>query len=175
MSNMKFNEWFQGAMRGEESYLLVNKVDGKWVVHDSGEQDEIFAISVVVFKENEPQVFYEWDKYTRCNNKRNFALIMKDEKKLMLQDEKEGLYAFGLPSQEDDIEKILIFFSTQDVNAVICTTKQQKHINMCFETLISSENSLQSCLGEIIHGLNKKDCIRNEVKENVAATSWFES
>lgn len=169
----KFNEWFSNAIAGEEDYLLVTKQGGKWKVHENGVAEELSALAVVLFKEDEVKVLFEWNDTSLAHNERNLAFVVKDEKKILLNDEVEGIYAFGVSEKLDDAEGILIFLSTEDVNLIITATREVKKISMCFNVATSSINSMKVCMGELIHKV-ASNIHKSEEEKNDATKLWFE-
>lgn len=169
----KFKDWFNNAMAGEEDYLLVTKQGGKWKVYENGVAEELTALAVVFFKENDVKVLFEWNDTSLSNNERNLAFVVKDEKKLMLNDEREGICAFGVSDKSDDVESVLIFLSTEDVNLIITAAREVKKISMCFNVAISSINSMKICMGELIHKV-AGNTYKSEEERTDATKLWFE-
>lgn len=160
MLRKKYEKWLSKVMAGESNYIMVTQKDGKWTYLANGIGEEISYISIVVTKKNKTSVFYEWNK----DNKRNFLLIIKDERKLMLIDEEEKYITFGMSENEDKADKIFIFLTADDVNVIISGTKDAEQIDMCYDMLHSKANTLQVCLEEVIHKLADLRQSESEVK-----------
>lgn len=165
MLKEKYQKWISKVMKGDKKYIMVTKKDKKWTYLNNGVGEEISYISIVLIKRDKATVFFEWNKDSCKDNKRDFLFIIKNEKKLMLiYDEDEGKYiTFGMSECEDDIDKILIFLTADDVNVTISGTKEAKRIDICYDMLHSEENTLEECLGTVIHQLADSKQAEREV------------
>jgi len=163
MLKEKYEKWLSKVMKGDNKYIMVTKKDKKWTYLNNGVGEEISYISIVLIKKDKASVFYEWNKDTCKDNKRDFLFIIKDERKLMMVYDEGKYITFGMPDSEDDIDKILITLTADDVNVTISGTKEAKHIDMCYDMVHSEENTLQSCLETVIHQLGDSEHTEREV------------
>lgn len=169
------NEWHSNIMAEKEGYMLIARNEkGGWGTIECGMWENISSLMIVTTRNQVTEVFYQWDANHNDDN-RQFIIMIKDGDKLLLRDEKEGYFSFGLNENQDDLEKMLILVTQDDINMIIGATKEASVVEICFNFLKTKENPIDSCLRELFKQLGENKEVERTVKHNVPAIDWYKS
>lgn len=170
----KCNEWYSNIEAEKEGYMLISRNEkGNWGTVECGMWESISSLTVITTQNELTEIFYQWD-INHADSKRQFIIMIKDGDKLILRDEKKGHFSFGLNEKEDDLEKILILITQEDVNMIIGATKDADVIEICFNFLKTKANPIDSCIKGLFKNLNMKTEAERMVVHNVSTSNWYQ-
>ncbi len=150
-NNEKCLKWREKATKGENGYSQIIQKENEWFYIGEGILEQISSLTVAVCKENCFKLFYEWDGKTQSDSDRKFFIVIKDDTKLMIRDEAEGLITFALSESDDAVKKVLILFSTDNVNTIIAASKDESQIDVRYHVKQTTTDIVQQCLRQILH------------------------
>lgn len=127
MPNDKFNKWFEKAKNGEKGYDMIVFSNGKWYYISRNDVEEISAMTIIKITAKKYECFYRW-KDEEITKEKDFSIIIKDEKKLMLMDGEEGVLAFGLSEADDNVTDIVVMFVAGE--SVLPLPHQKMHLKL---------------------------------------------
>lgn len=153
----RFQKDYQKAKEGADEYVMIIRKETGFCYIDEGSLQDISSITIAMCIEGRFRIYFEWDNETRKEDQRNFLVIMKNSKRLFLQDESEGLFAFGVSEAEDNAEKILILVQTKEVSTIIAATKESAKIDIQYHLKNLPKDITQECLLHILHNITESE------------------
>lgn len=171
----KFFKWNANAAKGESGFSRIIRDRERWYYNGGGTIEPITSLTVAIQKGTRFYPFYEWDK-TQTDFSRRFVIVTKDDKKLMIHDETEGFITFGLSESDDAAEKILILFSTENVNSVIVASQDapQMDVRHHYQDYQDVQRDLlQECVRQLFHPIVETTSMESEVKQHVFSDEQF--
>lgn len=182
MLKQKFEKWHSKSLAGEKDFLMICKNQKEvWGSVVFGRWEPLSTLSIIISRNNSTDIFYHWANETGALEPRNFEVIIKQESKLMLDDEKNGIISFGISEKEDDVEKIMIFLSNNQTSMFVAGIKDGKSIEVGYSILSSQETPLKLCWSDIVDLLREKKKLENEserkpereVEKHVSTDFWY--
>ena len=151
----KYHKWYSKVMEGgsasQDFSTISHNEAGEWGIIEGRTWERISSITVLVTRNNSTEVFYQWDKESKTNNVRDFIIMIKDGRKMIINDRKEGIISFGFKDKEDNVEKMLILLSNDEANMFVGASKDAECIDVCYNVLQAKTNPFQSCWNSFIH------------------------
>lgn len=148
---------YQKAKEGAEGYAMLIKTEGGFCYIDEGTLEDVSSITIAMCVEGRFRTYFEWDKETKRQDQRNFFVVMKNPKRLLLHDNTEGLFAFGVSDAEDKAEKILILVQTKLVGIIIAASKECPQIDIWYHIQDLPKDIVQECLLHILNDITEKE------------------
>lgn len=162
----KFDNWFMKAKEGNKDFCLITKdTEGQYYCVNNQMLEKVHSMLIAACKNNQFRIFFEWDAQSEKENKQELALVMKDDKKMILNDKLEGVISFGFPDNDDSIEKMIILLKTEGVNTIITAAKEASTIEVTYSVQHSKEDILHICFKELLHSLTEQEIDESEAKE----------
>lgn len=153
----RFTKDYKKAKEGAEGYAMITRKEGGFCYIDEGLLEEISSITIAICTEGRFRIYFEWDNQTSKENYRNFLVVMKTPKRLILNDESEGLFTFGVSEAEDNAEKILILVQTKEVSTIIAATKESSKIDVRHYMQDSPKDITQGCIRHILQDITESE------------------
>lgn len=175
MLTPKYEKWLEKAMRREKDYALIGRREGGWYYIDNEIIEEISSITIVICKGDQFHHFFDWDVEQKSENKRDFLIVIKDEKKMMLSDNTEGLFTFGLSESDDSAKKILILFKTEGVSTIITATKEAQQVDMSYVMQHSQTDTFHECMRQIIFNLSENEALEKGGEDDAVSVDQVDN
>lgn len=169
----KFLKWNANAAKGESGYSRIIQDKVRWYYNGEDILEPLSSLTVGIQKGTRFNPFYEWDKENQPDSGRRFTIVTKDDKKLMIHDETEGLITFGLSESDDETEKVLILFSTENVNTIIAASKDASQIDVRHQYQDTQRDIVQECVRQLLHQVAELNPAESEVKQHVLSDGRF--
>lgn len=152
----RFEKDYQKAKEGAEGYAMIIRKEDGFCYIDEGSLEDVLSITITMCVEGRFRTYFEWDKETKNQNQRNFLVVMKTSKRLLIQDETEGLFAFGVSEAEGNAEKILILVQTKVVSTIIAA-KECSKIDIRHHIQDLPKDIVQECLLHMLNNITEKE------------------
>lgn len=169
----KFLKWSSSATKGERGYSKIAQDREGWHYIEEEIIEPISSLTIVIQKGGQFKLLYEWDKNNQSNPDRRFIIVTKNDKKLMIRDEDEGFVTFGLSDSDDAVERVLILFSTENVNSIITASKDAPQIDVRHHFQNEQVDILQDCVRQLFHPVAESASMESEVKSHVLSDVPF--
>lgn len=169
----KLVKWSANATKGERGYSKIVQDREGWHYIEEEIIEPLSSFTIIIQQRGHFKSFYEWDKKNQDGSSRGFIIVTKNDKKLILQDETEGLITFGLSESDDAVEQVLILFSTENVNSIIAASKDAPRIDVRHYYQDEQIDIVQECLRQLIHQIAQLAPTESEVKRYALSDDQF--
>lgn len=162
---IKFESFFQKAMKGEKGYEIGCFVNGlcRWRAEDFG--DDIISLTILIWNNSEVKLYYDWNKENAKNEQNLLKFIIKNNKKLMFFDGKNEIFAFGFEEDEDRDESIMIFYQHEETGCFIVASSKTLDIRVERYLRNNKVDAMKVFVDQIYSSLIKAPLIESGVDE----------
>ena len=117
--NNKKIEWAKEMKSGDPNYLMITRCEDQWYFLTEGCVEPIISLQIAIDEGFGLRNEYDYDIETSEIGTLNFTAILKNKRELLIQDQ-NGLWAFGVEDVESPANAILIYFRTETIHAFVC-------------------------------------------------------
>lgn len=152
LNDKKF-KWYESVQKGDSRYLMLKHDKNKWYFIGNNYTQEINSLKVAVDRGEGMQLKYAWESQMSIVSDICFAAIIKDDKKLIAEDE-NGTYTFGIKSIEPIMKSIFIYIRTKNMHCFVFGSSESNSAKMFFELADDEKDAVTNCMDSLFPSRN---------------------
>ena len=150
MEKRKILKWIGKAMEGDARYQVLQKQHEAWKFISEGKVHNVDVVYLCVYNKNNIIFKTYWKEGMEKDEKQEFSIVIKEEKKLLFSDNKsEKVWGFGFKDGTQDVG-ILLCYRIGGIIQIIWSKSSDDYLKVAYSCSEEVDEGID-CLFEVLN------------------------